>query len=248
MKSLIGVLFVFLISQTVCSESNEKFNVYEDRGTVILRIIDSLKNFFNIGNACQSAVLYEAIRNKPTINESEIELKEYLSICMGPKYVELVDKLHEFDLKFIKLRSEMSFEEAKELHEMINASERDNCDQSLQLASCFFSETEMLQTTKDTSYAAFFLVQLFNGNDKQCEIVTRIVKCALNSLKTCESKIFSQQIEYFFKIMMKLIVCKFYETSVYLQLKNIAFTTLFLDLDHCINNKTFVAFSSVWYI
>ncbi|CAO1415888.1 unnamed protein product [Diamesa serratosioi] len=145
------------------------------------------------------------------INESKVELYSFLTYCIDPNNVELVEKLHEMDSKLIKLRCEMSDEDVKEFHQMI-VTEDIICEKesALQIASCIFSEPEVIEMSKNVSKAVKSTSELFGGNDKQCGILNRIAKCIQNSRKNCERSLSSKLNE--FNTLMKMCDCKIDET------------------------------------
>lgn len=237
MKSLIKVLVIFWISQTVCChldiESVENVQYVHKSKSNILEVFKS-SEFFKVIKNCDTTELMN-ILSKSALERNEIslqivnyndsgllskledlttELKTILTQCIDPNYIDLVDKLYEGSSKLMKLRSEMTDEDFKELQEMIDAKFDSDCaiESVFQIISCLFTEPEMMQISKSFNNAVNFTIELIDGNDQQCGVANRIEKCVLKSMKKCKSNKLSKQIEYFFNIIMKTFECKVDET------------------------------------
>ncbi|CAO1415872.1 unnamed protein product [Diamesa serratosioi] len=144
------------------------------------------------------------------INDSKVELNSFFTEYIDPNHVELVDKLHEFDSKLLKLRCEKSDETVKGSKEMTDT-EDSECEESLlQKLSCIFSEPEAEEISKNVSKAVNFTLALFNGNEKQCGIANSIRKCWQHSRMNCDKSYSSKPNE--FNTLMDLFECKVDET------------------------------------
>ena len=229
MKSFMKVLVVFFISQIVDCKINNQIDFFQSRKLVFSNIFDGLDEL-NIVENCDKFglfhILYKLTKyvdelqpqqfncnetaSISKIMESKTELKSFFTNCINPKYIELVDKLHDLDSKIMKQRCETN---DQELHEMVSIKDEKICftKSDLQIQSCIFSEPELMQISKNLSKAVNFAVELFNGNDEQCGIVNRIEKCFLNSIRKCDDKIIQKK-KHIFNITMKLFECKVNET------------------------------------
>ena len=234
MKSVFQILVIFLIVQTICCENNEELdgdmsdNLIDERESVFFEIYQLLDRL-NIVGKCNESEMMTIVSNSEVdedvftlkdfncrnttmiseINNRSSELKSFFTQCIDPNYIQLVDRFYELDSKLLEFRCEMTDKDVEEMQEITSAIHDSDCESEIRfhLLKCYFSEQEMIQISKNVSSAVNFVLNLINGNDKQCEIANRIEKCFQKSMTVCENKIMSKQVEYYFNLLMKTFEC-----------------------------------------
>ena len=235
MKSLIRVLVVFWISQSVfCNivpkssvlKSSALFNSNEvvQAYSKVIQNCD-MKNFTLIVQSLMPlkhsyvAPLDIYIEEYSIICEDEEtkqklfdEISSFFKSCIDPKYIQAVDNLHAAVLKLDKLIC-TSEEQFMEIANITSDKSELVCfaENTLQVASCIFSEKEITRLSKNVSQVMDFTAMLIGGNDNECGVVNRIEKCVLKNMRSCGGLL--KVIGFTVKTMLEIFDCKIIETT-----------------------------------
>ena len=235
MKSLIKVIVVFWIAQSVCCNTDENLNikleVNSKGGNEIVgafyKIVQNcdkmeMKNLFEKimrrSNANSVQDKFEEFQKKcfdkeenNKIIENYNELSTFLKNCIDPKYSQAVEKLNLSQQKFKNVHCKTNEQEFKELYNNLPYDLGCFEENVFQVMSCIFSEKEMRRLTKNVSQVVDFTMMLIEGNDNECGVINRIEKCFMKIMNNCEG--FPKIIDYYINKNLESFDCKIDETT-----------------------------------
>ena len=240
MKSLIKVLVVLWISQSVCCFSfKSKLEGLIKSNSLKHEDNEFIRAFNKIGENCDGSISALMIEKMKLLHKSDAntveekveqqqlqcnneeykqkmlktydEVSTFFKSCIDPKYIKTVDKLHSAIIKMQNIRCDTTVFDYKEFLNMDEANLDCLVENSIQLSACMFSEQDILRMSKNTSLIVDFHVLLIEGNDHECGVVSRIEKCVQKALKTC--KVFPKMIDFLVNtVTLGSFDCKLNET------------------------------------
>ena len=236
MKSLTRVLVVFWISQSVFCDILP--HISESTGEELVRSNELTKAFSKVIQDCHEININQLFSSKmpfrsfsdnslsghireytmrcddteakQEIFEKYDEIASYFKSCIDARYIRVVDNLR---IAFIKLDKILCEDNSKNIAKDLSDESLLPClaQNSLQVASCIFSEKEIKRLSKSVSQVVDFTAMLIKGNDNECGIVNRIEKCVKKTMTTCGDS--HEIIGFIVKNVLKSFDCKITETT-----------------------------------